>query len=142
MLRAFFDSSVLFSAAYSKTGHAHDLVRISAQGDLIIVVSNFVVGEARHNLSDLKVQKLTDLDQILSKASIEIVHVAKEEIIDAAHLIVLKDAPILAAAKAAKVDMLVSLDKKHILGRPALEEYINAPIITPAEAFQRLMASD
>ena len=142
MLRAFFDSSVLFSAAYSKTGHAHDLVRISAQGDLIIVVSNFVVGEARHNLSDLKVQRLTDLDQILSRASIEVVHVAKEEIADAAHFIVLKDAPILAAAKAAKVDMLVSLDKKHILGRPELADYIGAAILSPKEAIEHIRGYD
>jgi predicted nucleic acid-binding protein len=52
--------------------------------------------------------------------------------------IVPKDAPILAATKAAQVDMLVSLDKKHILDHPKLETYINAPILTPAEAFQKL----
>jgi hypothetical protein len=30
------------------------------------------------------------------------------------------------------------LDKKHILGRPELESFINALILTPAEAFARL----
>jgi hypothetical protein len=32
----------------------------------------------------------------------------------------------------------LTLDKKHILGHPELEIYIDAPILTPAEAFVRL----
>ena len=52
----------------------------------------------------------------------------------------LKDAPIIAAAKKAKVTVLVSLDKKHILGRPELETYIQARIVTPAEAHRKIKA--
>jgi len=141
MQRAFLDSSVLFSASYSKTGHAHDLVRLSAAGQLMIVVSNFVLGETRSNLADLKPQRVDEFDEILATAAMEIVHVPKEEIVNAAQLIVLKDAPIIAAARIAKVDMLVSLDRKHILGKPELETYIHAPILTPIEAFQRLKAA-
>ena len=37
--------------------------------------------------------------------------------------------------------ILVSLDRKHILGKPKLETYIHAPILTPIEAFQRLKAA-
>jgi len=102
------------------------------------VMSDFVIGEARHNLSDLKVPRLLELDKILSTAAIETVHVTKDEIVAAARTIVLKDAPVLAAAKAAKVDMLVSLDKKHILGRPELAEYIAAAILSPKDAYQRI----
>jgi len=138
MYRVFLDSSVLFAAAYSTTGHSHDLVLISAQGHIRIVLSNFVIGETRHNLADLKSGALPDLEQILSSAFIEVIHVDKEEIVAAAQHIVLKDAPILAAAKAARVNMLVSLDKKHILGRPELAEYIGAAILSPKEAFERL----
>jgi hypothetical protein len=50
----------------------------------------------------------------------------------------LKDAPIIAAAKTAKINMLVSLDKKHILGRADLEAHINAPIVTPLVAYQKI----
>jgi predicted nucleic acid-binding protein len=71
----------------------------------------------------------------------EVINVNKQAVLDAAKLIVLKDAPIIAAAKVAKVDMLVSLDRKHILKRPELETYIKASILTPAEAYQKLKAA-
>jgi hypothetical protein len=41
----------------------------------------------------------------------------------------------------ARVNMLVTLDKKHFLGRPELESYINAPILTPKEAFEKIKSS-
>ena len=81
------------------------------------------------------------LESLLSKAEIEIVNVNRDEVLRAAEKMVLKDAPIIAAAKKAKVDMLVSLDRKHTLDHPELSEYINAPILTPAEAFQKIKAS-
>ena len=52
-----------------------------------------------------------------------------------------KDAPIVAAAWKAKVDMLVTLDKKHLLGKPGLAKYVRADIITPGEAMTRLAKS-
>ena len=52
----------------------------------------------------------------------------------AASHVALKDAPIVAAAKRAKVDLLVTLDKKHLLGKPELAEYAGVDIVTPQEA--------
>ena len=47
------------------------------------------------------------------------------------------DAPILAAAKKAKVDALVSFDRKH-LHTKAVEAYIGAPVITAGDALKLL----
>ena len=137
MQRIFIDSSVLFTAANSEKGHSHDLMLIGAAGKLTLVLSDFVLEETRRNLA-LTQPGLTVLERIIREARIEIVSVTRKQVLDAMDWIVLKDAPILAAAKAAKVDMLVSLDKKHILDHPDIETYINAPILTPAEAFARL----
>ena len=137
MQRIFIDSSVLFTAANSAKGHSHDLMLTSAAGKLTLVLSDFVLEETRRNLA-LTQPGLTVLERIIGEARIEIISVTRQQVLDAIKWIVPKDAPILAAAKAAKVDMLVSLDKKHFLGRPELESYINAPILTPAEAFTRL----
>jgi predicted nucleic acid-binding protein len=137
MLRIFIDSSVLFTAANSAKGHSRDLMLISAAGKLTLVLSDFVLEETRRNLA-LTQPGSTVLERIIQEARIEIVSVTGQQVLDAMKWIVPKDAPILAAAKVAKVDMLVSLDKKHILGHPELESYINAPILTPAEAFARL----
>ncbi len=136
--RIFIDSSVLFSAAYSSKGHSRDLLIMGASGEIKIIISNFVLQETIRNLSGLKKPPLEELDQIVQNANIELVDATKQSVLDAAKLIVLKDAPIIAAAKTAKVDMLVSLDKKHILGRTDLEAYINASIVTPLVAFQTI----
>ena len=137
MRRIFIDSSVLFTAANSAKGHSRDLLLISATGKLTLVLSDFVLEETRRNLA-LTQPGLTVLERIHQEARIEIVSVTKQQVQDAIRLIVPKDAPILAAAKAAKVDMLVSFDKKHILGHLELENYINAPILTPIEVFARI----
>jgi predicted nucleic acid-binding protein len=139
--RLFIDSSVLFSAANSARGHSRDLMLLSASGEITILVSDFVLEETIRNLSQLKYPPLTELEDLLKNASIEIVKVDKHAVLGAGKFIVMKDAPIIAAAKFARVDMLVSLDKKHILNHPELESYIKASILTPAEAFHKVKAS-
>jgi predicted nucleic acid-binding protein len=137
--RVFIDSSVLFSAANSTRGHSHDLIRMGARGEIVLVLSDYVFEETRRNLGSLSPPKETRLDEIISSAAIEIVEVTRKEVLNAAKIVVLKDAPILAAAKAAKVDMLVSLDKKHLLGRPELVEFLGAGILSPKEAFEQIL---
>jgi len=137
--RVFIDSSVLFSAANSTRGHSHDLFRMGARGEIVLVLSDYVFEETRRNLGSLSPPKETRLDEIIASAAIEIVEVTRKEVLIAAKIVVLKDAPILAAAKAAKVDMLVSLDKKHLLGRPELVEFLGAGILSPKEAFEQIL---
>ena len=135
--RLFIDSSVLFSAANSERGHSRDLVLMSVRDELVLILSDYVLEETRRNLASLKKPKIFDLEFLLSEAEVEMVTIDRDDILLAAERTVLKDAPIIAAAKKAKVSMLVSLDKKHILGRPDLETYIDAPILTPKEAYQK-----
>jgi len=139
--RVFIDSSVLFSAANSAKGHSRDLMLMGANGEITIVLSDYVLEETRRNLAQLKRPSLDQLDDILAHSGMEVVEVNKQAVLDAGELIVLKDAPIIAAAKMANVNMLVSLDKKHILNRPELETYIAAVVLTPAEAYQKLKAT-
>ncbi|MCJ7433854.1 MAG: PIN domain-containing protein [Anaerolineales bacterium] len=140
--RIFIDSSVLFSAANSTKGYSRDLMIMGASGEIALILSNFVLQETIRNLAQLKQPPLTELEEILKNAHIEIVDAGKQAVSDAGKLIVLKDAPIIAAAKSAKVNMLVSMDKKHILGRPELETYIKASIVTPAEVYQKIKADE
>jgi len=136
--RIFIDSSVLFSAANSAKGHSRDLMLLSANGEVNVILSDFVLEETIRNLSQLKQPPLAEFELLLVNANIEVVEISKQAVLDAGKLIVLKDAPIIAAAKFAKVDMLVSLDKKHILNRPELEAYIRASVLTPADAYRTL----
>jgi predicted nucleic acid-binding protein len=136
--RIFIDSSVLFSAAYSAKGYSRDLILMRLSGQIRIVLSNYVLEETRRNLAQLKRPPMDEFEDFLVNAGLEIIEINRRAVLDAGKLIILKDAPIIAAAKIAKVDMLVSLDKRHILDHPELETYIQAFIMTPAQAFQKL----
>lgn len=137
MPRLFIDSSVLFSAAYSSKGFSRDLMMLGAAGRIKLVISDFVLEETRRNLA-LKRPDLNILGRIIQGARIEIVSATRRQVQEAMKVVVPKDAPILAAARIARVNALVSFDKKHLLGNPELEIYLNAPILTPDEAIARI----
>jgi len=142
MKRLFLDSSGLFAAAYSRTGHARDLILMAVRGEIILVVSQLVLEETRRNLAESAPERLAILDYLTAGIPFEFVKPAKREVIAAARHAVLKDAPMVAAARKARVDYLVTLDKKHLLGKPELAAYVRAPIVTPQEAFERLAKPD
>jgi predicted nucleic acid-binding protein len=138
MMRLFLDSSVLFSAAYSVHGHAHDLIRMALDGEIAVVTSEVVLTETRRNLASSAPEKLSTLERLLAHIPFEFVRPTKRDVETATRHVVLKDAPILAAARKARVDFLVTLDKKHLLGKPELARYARPPIATPQEVMQHL----
>ena len=138
MSRVFLDSSVLFSAAYSRRGHAYDLLQMAIRDVITILTSQLVLDEIRRNLADHAPDKLPFLDLALEQIPFEFVRPTRREVLAAAQHVALKDAPIVAAARKAKVDFLVTHDKKHLLGRPALAAYVRAPIVTPKDAVAQL----
>lgn len=139
MLRVFIDSSVMFSAAYSNTGHARDLIMMAARDEIRLVISALVMDESRRNLADFAPEVIPALERIFDSIDFEIINPTKEDVVEAAKIIALKDAPILAAVKVAQVDLFVTLDKKHLLDRPELETYVSSPILRPVDAYQRIM---
>ncbi len=138
MSRVFLDSSVLFSAAYSRHGHAYDLLLMGVRGEITLLASQLVLNETRRNLADHAPDKLDLLNLALEQIPFELVRPTRREVAAAAKRVALKDAPIVAAARKAKVDFLVTLDKKHLLGRPALEAFARAAIVTPKDAVAQL----
>ena len=74
------------------------------------------------------------LELLLITLPYELVRPSKEEVLESAIHVALKDAPIVAAARKAKVDLLVTMDQKHILGKPELANYAGLQIVTPKEA--------
>jgi predicted nucleic acid-binding protein len=138
MLRIFIDSSVLFSAAYSSKGHARDLIMMAARNEIRLVISRLVMEETRRNLADFAPEVLPALEQIFDAIDFEIVNPSKADVVEAAKIVALKDAAILAAVKVARLDMFVTLDKKYLLDRLELETYANAPILRPVDAHQRI----
>jgi hypothetical protein len=79
-----------------------------------------VIQETERNLANKAPETLPAFHQFLDAVSLEFVHPAKQQVLDAAAYIALKDAPIVTAAKRAQVDYLVSLDRRHLVGLPVL----------------------
>jgi predicted nucleic acid-binding protein len=134
MKRIFLDSSVLFSAAYSSQGHSRDLILMVARGEVALVLSQFVLTETRRNLGEAAPEALAWVDLLLVALPFETVHPTKGDVLEAAEHVALKDAPIVAAAKKAGVDYLVTMDQKHLLGRPEFVDFAGVEIVTPNEA--------
>ena len=138
MKRLFIDSSVLFSAAYSARGNARKIILMAMRKELIAVISQLVIAETELNLIEKAPEKLHFLRIIIDSVPLEFVRPTKQQVSTAAEYSALKDAPIIAAARRAKADLLVTLDKKHLLGKPEIAKYIGAEIVTPKEAVDQL----
>lgn len=139
MKRFFIDSSVLFSAAYSPRGNARKIILMATRKELTAVISKLVIDETNRNMIEKAPEKVHLLETIIDNIPFEITRPTKREVLAAAKHTELKDAPIIAAAKKTNVDLLVTLDKKHLLGRPELAKYIKAEIVTPKEAVSLLV---
>ncbi len=132
MIRVFLNASVLFSASYSKTGSSRDLLREAIRGNLKIVVSQHVLEEAERNLAQKAPEALPAFRELLTLVATEIAEKPTlEELKRAATYIDLKDAPILAAAVKAKVDYLVTWDRKHFIDDPKVAEKSGLMVLTP-----------
>src|SRR5260221_9189231 len=106
MIRFFIDASVLFSAAYSAKGHSRDVFPLAAaeQPLVSLVVSEDVLIETRRNINYSVPEKLAALERLFGAVHFEIVNPAPRAVVGAAQQVAFKDAPIVAAARKARVN--------------------------------------
>lgn len=145
MIRAFIDASVLFAASLSPTGASREIIRQAVRGQVTLVASELVYEEVEKNLSDKAPEALPAFRQFLATVPFETVRPTKRQVLQAAQYSALKDAPIVAAAKRARVDYLVSLDRRHLVGVPEVAQRSGLKIVLPSELLgevQRQAGSD
>jgi len=140
-MRLFLDASVLFSAALSERGGAFRIMELGYDGQVELVVSELVLEEARRNLAAKAPQALPAFETFVLAAPFAVVEATRAQVVAMARHTVLKDAPVVAAAKRARTKCLVSLDRKHLVGNKALEEAAGFPILTPGDALAQLRGS-
>ncbi len=138
MIRAFIDTSVLFSACLSTRGASHEIIKESLRGSVELVISQLVLKEAQRNFAQKARQAVPLFTQFLSAVPFTIVRPTKQDVLEAATYTEFKDAPIVAAAKKAEVDYLVSLDRRHLVGIDAVQRQAGIPIILPEAFLQHL----
>ena len=138
MIRAFIDASVLFAASLSPTGASREIIRQAVRGEVTLVASKLVYEEAEKNLADKAPEALPAFHQFLDTVPFETVRPSKRQVVQAAEYGALKDAPIVAAAKKAQVDYLVSLDRHHLVGVNEIAQRSGLKIVLPSELLEKI----
>ena len=138
MIRVFLDASVLFAAAYSATGASREIIRRAIRGELRLVASELVLEEARRNLGAKAPKALPPFETLLALVPFEIVRPTGAEVLSAMEYVAAKDAPIVAAAKKAQVDYLLSLDRRHLVEVEEVARGSGLRILLPSSCLAEL----
>jgi predicted nucleic acid-binding protein len=136
--RIFLDSSVLYAAVFSATGPARQLLLKGLAGSVTLAVSDLVLEKTKRNLTKNAPLALPSFTSIADLLSPQAIHPTKAAVLRAAQLVHLKDAPIVAAAKA-KAEYLATHDVKHLLNHArAIEAAYGVTVIAPADLLNTL----
>ena len=134
MPRVFLDTSVLFSAIYSRTGGSYQICQLVRQGKVEGFTSQTVVKELTSNVS--KFNKKTKISAENFIADIKLIvrtAITAKEIKSYLKITAAKDAHVLAGAVLCKCDYLLSLDKKHLDNTGVKNNFTQALITSPKE---------
>ncbi|HLO28285.1 MAG TPA: PIN domain-containing protein [Anaerolineales bacterium] len=131
----FLDSSALIAGAISESGAAHILLNLGESKDIILTVSELVVVESERSMARKSPGNINALRRLIKSANLRIVaNPARKEV--EANLYLINDpndVPILLAAMNAKVDYLVTHNRKHFLDDPKVVERSGLRIGTPGD---------
>lgn len=134
MIRVFLDTSALLAGLASPQGAAHLILALAEADLLTLVVSEEVLLEAERNLAAKLPEALPYYRQWREACPLEQVPPPSAgAVLRAAGIIHPKDAAILAAAMEARVDYLVTLDRRHFLSDPEVARRSGLRIGTPGD---------
>jgi predicted nucleic acid-binding protein len=119
--RIFLDSSVLYAAAFSQSGPARRLLLKGLEG-------------TKRNLTKNAPAALPYFQLLADIFSPFITNPTKAQVLKAAQIVHLKDAPIVAAAAKANADYLATHDVKHLLRHAQeIEAAYGIMVLAPSE---------
>jgi predicted nucleic acid-binding protein len=138
-MQLFLDTNVIFAAAITPSGRAQRLFELATVGVCQLSTSPYALDEATRNIAAKYPQAQPRLTTLATQLGL-VAETSDERVRWAKTLLPPKDAPILAAAVLARVDLLVTGDKKHFaaLYNRTLEGVM---VVTPAEALRRVVES-
>lgn len=139
--RVFLDTSVILAFCASPTGASRIILEAGLEGKLMAVVSPVILQECERNLAKKFSQKeLLFFYRWLGKAPLVLEKLpAESEIKKFRSLVATKDVHVLATAVQAKVDFLVTLDKKHFFTPKIKKAKLPLKIATPGELLKLIL---
>ena len=132
----FLDSSVLFAGVVSAGGAARALLLLAEAGQVDLLISEQVVAETERAVARKAPAALSELRQAILQSQARIVHDPEPREVHT-HLDWMADptdVPILLAAMQARVDYLVTLNRRHFLDDPQVAQRSGLRIGTPGDA--------
>ena len=144
----FLDSSALFAGVVSAHGAARALLSLGEAGLVTVTVSEQVVAETERAVARKVPRALGHYREVLRSSGLRIVRDPAPEEVQAHQGIVAHraDVPIVVAAMKARVDYLVSFDRRHFVGDPGVADRSGLRIGTPGDALawvrERLMREE
>jgi predicted nucleic acid-binding protein len=137
--RIFLDSSVLFAAAYSRTGSTHDLLLAAIQGRLDLVLTPYVLMETERNILKRAPQAHPAFLRLRAALPFQLSQPPEPLIADTARVVAAKDAPIITAARAVQVTLVGTYDRKDLLSqRQKILVAFGVTAATPVEILAHL----
>jgi putative PIN family toxin of toxin-antitoxin system len=139
-IQVFLDTSVIIAAAISSRGTSRALLNLISAGGCKGFLSVYVLEEVQRNLSRKAPHIVSTIDNLMSQARLNLVSPTTLHITQAEQHVELKDAPVVAAAVIARVDALVTLDKKHLLNREReIREALGIAVVDPGAILRRVV---
>jgi len=137
-VRLFLDANVLFTAAYSPEGRSAALFALAGSGVCSLVSSRHAIDEACRNLALKSPRSMPGIEQLV--ALLEVVPEAGPGTVAwaARQGLPPNDAPILAAAVAARVDLLATGDRSHF-GHLFGVTVAGVTVVPPGDALARVL---
>jgi predicted nucleic acid-binding protein len=134
--KVFLDTSALIAGVVSATGAAREVLRLGEARVIDLVVSRQVLTEADRNISSKLPTVLADYRMLLERLALQIVEdPSAQGVREAARVIHHKDAPILAAARQAGADYLVTWNTRHV-HTVSVRAFAPFAVMTPGEFLQ------
>lgn len=131
-IHVFLDTSVIIAATISSRGTSRALLNLISAGGCTGFVSAYVLEEVQRNVARKAPHLVSEIDTIFAQAGLNLVTPAMQHIVRVEQHVELKDAPVVAAAMAAGVDALVTLDRKHLLNREReIREALGIAVVDP-----------
>lgn len=143
--KVFLDTSALIAGIVSPSGAAREVLRLCEAGIVAPVVSRQVLTEADRNLSEKLPALVADFRVLMRHmAPVLVKDPSRAAVEKAARVINRKDAPILAAARDADVDYLITWNTRHFQDK-RISGFGQFKVSTPGEFlrdFRRLALSE
>jgi predicted nucleic acid-binding protein len=139
-MRLFLDANVIFTAAYTPDGRSAALFELARRRHCSLVSSAFAIEEAVRDLRTKRPASMEQVEQLLVVLVIQ-AEPTNPDVAWAVHQgLPIKEAPILAAAAAARVALLVTGDRTHF-GHLFGRRLRSVTIVPPADALGRVLGN-